>query len=143
MPPTHQESDPMPNTISHNSARRALLWIALATAALAVLNAPSSTARSKPHHRPHPSPPGRAGGSPSPADTKVVAFIPAGVAEVSPGLCNPGDTPWCINAPQDQVHIYTLVCNATGTFEGHQLPPGSPCAIDLTAFMDPSTGFAT
>ncbi len=118
-----------PTTCALTSRRRTLLGVALATAALAVVNAPSSEASSK--------------SQPSPADTKVVAVMSAGVVEVSPGLCNPGNTPWCINAPQDQVHIYSLACSGTGSFEGHKLAPGSPCRIDLTAFMDPSTGFAT
>jgi hypothetical protein len=77
----------------------------------------------------------------SSADTNVNAFIPAALAEVSPGLCLPGDTPLCIGAAQDQVHIYSQSCSATGTFEGRPLPPGTPCGIDLSAFMDPSPGF--
>jgi hypothetical protein len=74
--------------------------------------------------------------------TKVAAVIPAAQVEVSPGLCLPVDTPLCTNAAQDQVHIYSQSCSAFGTFEGRQLPPGTACGIDLTAFMDPSFGFS-
>src|SRR5918994_6836204 len=78
-----------------------------------------------------------------PADTQMGALIPAALAEVSPGLCLPGDTPLCVNAPQNQVHIYSRSCSATGSFEGRTLSTGTRCAIDLTAFMDPSPGFST
>jgi hypothetical protein len=74
-------------------------------------------------------------------DTEVGAYMPTAVAEVSPGLCF-ADTPLCINAVQDQVHIYSQACSATGTFEGRQLTPDEPCGIDLTGFMDPSLGFS-
>jgi hypothetical protein len=78
----------------------------------------------------------------SPAQADVGAVMPAAQAELSPGLCFPGLST-CVNAAQDQVHIYSQSCKATGTFEGRTLAPGTPCAIDLTAFMDPSAGFAT
>jgi hypothetical protein len=87
-------------------------------------------------------------GAPAAADdqrggaTGVGAFMPAALAEVSPGLCF-ADTPLCTNALQDQVHIYSQACSATGTFEGRQLSPTEPCGIDLTAFMNPSLGFST
>jgi hypothetical protein len=73
--------------------------------------------------------------------TEVAAFIPAALAEVSPGLCIPVDTRLCTNAAQDQVHIWSQSCSAAGVFEGQRLSPGTPCGIDLTAFMDPSFGF--
>ncbi len=76
-------------------------------------------------------------------DTNVEAAIPAALAQVSPGLCLPGDTPLCSNSKQDQVHIYSQACSAVGTFEGTKLAPNTPFAIYLTAFMDPSVGFAT
>jgi hypothetical protein len=78
---------------------------------------------------------------PSPTATKVGAFVPAALAEVSPGLCLPGDTPLCIGAAQDQVHIYSQACTAMGAFERRALAAGTPCGIDLSAFMDPSLGF--
>ncbi len=83
-----------------------------------------------------------AGGSRTgPAQTDVGALMPEALAELSPGLCLPGDTPTCIGADQNQVHIYSQACTATGTFEGRGLQADTPCAIDLTAFMDPSPGF--
>jgi hypothetical protein len=88
--------------------------------------------------------PGRAAAESQPTGpTDVTAVIPAAQAQVSPGLCLPGDTPFCVNAAQDQVHIYSQACSASGTFEGRALAPGTSCGIDLTAFMDPSIGFTT
>jgi hypothetical protein len=77
-----------------------------------------------------------------PADTKVAAFMPAALVEVSPGLCMPGDTPLCVNAAQNQVHVYSQSCSAAGSFEGRTLSTDTPCGIDLTAFMNPSAGFS-
>jgi hypothetical protein len=74
--------------------------------------------------------------------TQLEAVISAAQVEVSPGLCF-ADTPFCSNAIQDQVHIYSQACSATGVFEGRALSDGAQCGIDLTAFMDPSFGFAT
>src|SRR2546430_2614570 len=106
-----------PTTCALTSRRRTLLGVALATAALAVVNAPSSEASSK--------------SQPSPADTKVVAVMSAEVVGGSPGLFQTGNTPWGINAPQDQVHVYSLARSGTGSFEGHKPAPGSPCRIEL------------
>jgi hypothetical protein len=69
------------------------------------------------------------------------ALIPAALAEVSPGLCLP-ETPLCVNAAQNQVHIYSRSCSATGSFEGRTLSSDTPCGIDLSAFMNPSPGFS-
>jgi hypothetical protein len=73
--------------------------------------------------------------------TEVGAFMPTALAEVSPGLCF-ADTPLCTNALQDQVHIFSQACTATGTFEGRKLSPNEACGVDLAAFMNASIGFS-
>ena len=108
------------------SARRVLIVSLLLTA----ISLTWSTDAPAKKHRTKPSGP-----------TKVAAALPAAQVAVSPGLCQPVDTPLCTNAAQDQVHIWSQSCSAAGVFEGRNLPPGTPCGIDLTAFMDPSFGF--
>jgi hypothetical protein len=70
--------------------------------------------------------------------TDVTAVISAGAADVEPGLCVPGDTPFCIGPYEAQIHLYSLSCAATGSFEGIPIAPNSPCGVDLSAFMVPS-----
>jgi hypothetical protein len=70
--------------------------------------------------------------------TNVTAVMSALNADITPGLCAPGDTPWCVGPDLAQIHMYSLACVANGTFEGQSLPPNSPCGIDLTAFMAPT-----
>jgi hypothetical protein len=72
------------------------------------------------------------------ASTKVAAAMPAAAADIGPGLCMPGDTPSCVGPEQAQIHLFSLSCAATGTFEGRRLAPESPCGIDLSGFMEPS-----
>jgi hypothetical protein len=72
------------------------------------------------------------------AGTKVAAVIPAATADIGPGLCIPGDTPTCVGPDEAQIHLYSLACTATGTFEGRRVSPDGACGIDLSAFMLPS-----
>jgi hypothetical protein len=72
------------------------------------------------------------------AVTDVTAVMPAAAADIDPGLCAPGDTPLCVGPYEAQIHLYSLSCAASGVFEDTPLPPGSPCGIDLSAFMVPS-----
>jgi hypothetical protein len=70
--------------------------------------------------------------------TDVTAVMPAAAADIEPGLCAPGDTPFCVGPYEAQIHLYSLSCVATGTFEDTPLPADSACGIDLSAFMVPS-----
>lgn len=70
--------------------------------------------------------------------TDVTAVLPAAAADITPGLCMPGDTPFCVGPYEAQIHLYSLACAATGTFEGRPLVAEGPCGIDLSAFMVPS-----
>jgi hypothetical protein len=74
----------------------------------------------------------------SPASTDVTAVMPALSADITPGLCAPGDTPSCVGPELAQIHMYSLACVASGTFEGKSLAADSPCGMDLSAFMAPS-----
>jgi hypothetical protein len=71
-------------------------------------------------------------------DTGVTAVMPALSADITPGLCSPGDTPSCIGPDLAQIHMYSLACEGTGTFEGESIPVTDLCGIDLSAFMAPS-----
>jgi hypothetical protein len=71
-------------------------------------------------------------------NTNVTAVMTALNADITPGLCAPGDTPWCVGPDLATIHMYSLSCVANGTFEGESLPPNSPCGIDLSAFMAPT-----
>jgi hypothetical protein len=70
--------------------------------------------------------------------TDVTAVMPAAAADIQPGLCGPEDTPLCVGPYEAQIHLYSLSCTATGTFEGSPLTADSRCGIDLSAFMVPS-----
>jgi hypothetical protein len=70
----------------------------------------------------------------------MTAVIPAAVADLSPGLCMAGDTPLCVGPYENQIHIYSLECLGSGTFEGRTLVADSRCGIDLSAFMLPTIG---
>jgi hypothetical protein len=70
--------------------------------------------------------------------TDVTAVMPAAAADISPGLCVAGDAPLCIGPYEAQIHLYSLACAATGTFEGTTLAADERCGIDLSAFMVPS-----
>lgn len=70
--------------------------------------------------------------------TDFTAAIPAAAAEITPGLCAPGDTPQCVGPDLAQIHLYSLSCAASGTFEGKPLIANEACGIDLSAFMAPS-----
>ena len=77
---------------------------------------------------------GQAGQDP----TDVTAVMPAAAADIAPGLCAAGDTPLCVGPYEAQIHLYSLECAATGTFEGTTLAADERCGIDLSAFMVPS-----
>jgi hypothetical protein len=70
--------------------------------------------------------------------TDVTAVLPVAAADISPGLCSAGDTPFCVGPYEAQIHLYSLECAATGTFEGRILAADGSCGIDLSAFMVPS-----
>jgi hypothetical protein len=40
-----------------------------------------------------------------------------------------------VGPDEAQIHLYSLACTATGTFEGRRVSQDSPCGIDLSAFM--------
>jgi hypothetical protein len=82
--------------------------------------------------------PAASSGQTNSAVTDVTAVMPAAAADIEPGLCSAGDTPFCVGPYEAQIHLYSLSCSAAGTFEGSAVSPDSPCGIDLSAFMVPS-----
>jgi hypothetical protein len=74
----------------------------------------------------------------SSANTDVTAVMPALAADITPGLCAPGDTPSCVGPDLAQIHMYSFACVASGAFEGRAITADSACGMDLSAFMAPS-----
>jgi hypothetical protein len=75
---------------------------------------------------------------PSQGDTFVVLSGITGTIEITDGLCLPGDTPSCVGPYEAQAHITSATCSAAGELEGVQIPDGSSCQFDASAFMRPN-----